>query len=166
MEEDVDEILVSPCDLTWVIMEEDVDEILVSPRDLQSVLLVVGKDVTQPFHFPHASQVHQHHSRVDSFRRHGSIGSTSGQSSLGSNWGYSTLDLFTNSIRGQTQTVTALVNLGQHSVRVLSGQQWVRVHSGQHWVRVQWGQYWDIFQSNRCSNNKELQCILRRHTRF
>ena len=154
MEEDVDKVLVSPRDLTWVIMEEDVDEILVSPRDLQSVLLVVGKDVTQPFHFPHASQVHQHHSRVDPFGRHGSIGSTSGQSSLGSNLGYSTLDLFTNSIRGQTQTVTGLtwVNIRSGFSQVNSGSEFTRVNIGSGFNGVNTGIYSKVIDAVTTKN--------------
>ena len=55
--------------LTWEVMEVDVDEVLIAPGDAELVLLVVRNDVTQPVDLTHAGQIHQHHSRVDTYKR-------------------------------------------------------------------------------------------------
>jgi len=56
----------TPMICTWIKVEENVDEILISPGDVVSVSLVVGDHLFDPATFAHTTQVHQHHTRVDS----------------------------------------------------------------------------------------------------
>ena len=55
--------------LTWEVMEVYVNEILVAKSDACLILLMVRNDVTEPVDATHASQIHEHHSRVDTCKK-------------------------------------------------------------------------------------------------
>lgn len=51
--------------LTRMKVKKNVDNVLVSPGDLQFVLMVDGQDVVNPAKCTHSSEIHQHNPRVD-----------------------------------------------------------------------------------------------------
>ncbi len=49
---------------TWIVMKEDVDEILIAPCNPEPVFLVILDHVAGPINGSHHRQVHQHHPGV------------------------------------------------------------------------------------------------------
>jgi hypothetical protein len=49
-------------------VKEDIDDILVPPGDLELVFMIDGQYIFQPTKTSHSSQVHQHHTGIDSQR--------------------------------------------------------------------------------------------------
>ena len=49
---------------TWVKMEENVDKILIAPCNLQLVLVIVRHDFLSPSKVAHPGQVHKHDARI------------------------------------------------------------------------------------------------------
>jgi len=54
---------------TWIEVEEDVDEILVSPGDVVPVLPIVWHHLLGPRTLAHTCQVHQHYTRVNTYQQ-------------------------------------------------------------------------------------------------
>jgi hypothetical protein len=49
-------------------MKKNIDYVLVAPGNFQFVLLVNGQDIFNPAKCSHSSEIHKHHSRIDTER--------------------------------------------------------------------------------------------------